>query len=108
MDEGNARFRDLQQRTDLLEKRSAELATEVQNSEATLKSLRNNINLFPTEIVEFVNHGSKNIKQYFWLAAAPIMIIGVMFVMLVKGAADLSTVITHDPNVNIQALISAK
>jgi len=108
LDDSNSRFRDVQQRTQLLEKQSAKLASDVQTNEATLKSLKSNINLFPTEIVEFVNQGSKNLRQYFWLAVAPIAIIGIMFFLLIRGAADLTTVITDNPNVNIQAILVSR
>ena len=84
------------------------LKSDIQNSETQLASLKNNINLFPTEIVEFANQGSRNVKLYFWLALAPLMILVLMFVLLVRGAADLTTVITTDTDVNLQALFLSR
>lgn len=108
VEEAQSRHTELQQSTGLLERNRDNLSREILEKETQLKELKSNINLFPTEIVEFVNQGSNNIKLYFWLAAAPIAIIVIMFVMLVDGAANLTTVITHQSNVNLQALVLSR
>ena len=69
-----------------------------------LRIYEGNINLFPTEIVDFVNQGSKKIKQYFWITLVPITLIAIMFGILIWGAADLSTVFTKDADYNITAV----
>lgn len=78
------------------------------DSEAQLRALRGNINLFPTEIVAFVDQVSKSAKQYFWLAVVPIAIIPIVFITLIMGAADLSTIFTHDPKLNINAVVLSR
>jgi hypothetical protein len=92
----------------ILSKQNDALTLAISDSNAKLKDLKSNINLFPTEIVAFVNQGSRNLRQYFWLAAAPIAIIVLMFVLLVRGAADLTTVISNNANVNIEALMLSR
>ncbi|MEP6785038.1 MAG: hypothetical protein ABI898_04770 [Sphingomonadales bacterium] len=84
------------------------ISEEIVDGNIKLKDLRANINLFPSEIVSFVDQGTKNLRQYFLLAAAPIIIIVAMFILLIRGAADLTTVITNDPKVNIQALMISR
>lgn len=85
-----------------------ELTSKIQTDTQTLSELKNNINIFPTEIVEFVNQGSKNIQQYLVLAGLPIAIIGIMFLMLINGAANLTTIVTNNPDVNIGALMLSR
>ena len=73
-----------------------------------LSGLRANLDLFPSELSDFVKQGSKNIKLLFWLALLPILIIGIMFVLLIEGAADLTTKITPDKYYNVSALIVSR
>ncbi len=84
-----------------LQKQYAELTSGIAESKSELKALQENINLFPSEIVAFVNQGSKNIQQYAIVSSIPISIILIMLVLLVKGAADLTVVISNNPEVNI-------
>lgn len=58
-----------------LKSSSAELAREVQEREARLRNLQNDINLFPTEISGYVTQGAKNVSLYFWLCIIPILVI---------------------------------
>lgn len=91
-----------------ISKAHSEKIKEIDVSKQQLKVLQEDINLFPSEISGFVNQGSKNIKQYVAISSVPIAIIVVMFVLLVRGAADLTTVVTEKPNVNIQTLMISR
>lgn len=105
-----------------LKSRAAELESRVQHTQEglsrlegdrkrltqELKSLRENINLFPTEIVEFVNQGSHNIWQYFWLAIIPLFVTLLLTILLVSGAVDLTNLVTEQKNVNITALLLSR
>lgn len=69
-----------------------------------LKSLKENVNLFPSELSEFVKQGQQNIKVYMIFSVAPIAIIAVMFGMLIGGAADLTTIVTGNEKINLLAI----
>jgi hypothetical protein len=73
-----------------------------------LAELRANVDLFPSELESFVRQGARNNRTLFWLAAAPIIIICVMFGLLIFGAAELTTKITTDQNINILALLVSR
>jgi Skp family chaperone for outer membrane proteins len=90
------------------QKSQAEIKSEIAKAKSELKSLQDNINLFPSEIIGFVNQGSTNIKQYIAIALIPITVIVVMFVLLVKGAADLTVVVSKNPSINIEAMMISR
>ncbi len=84
------------------------VTAEIESLNTKLSQLRANIDLFPTELESFVSQGSKNTRTLFWLSAAPIGIIGVMFFLLISGAVDLTTQIDPEDKVNIGALIASR
>ncbi|MBO9724634.1 MAG: hypothetical protein J7530_09690 [Novosphingobium sp.] len=84
------------------------LITDVKNKTAELKALKDNLDLFPSELSDFVRQGARNTRTLFWLAAAPIAIIVLMFLLLISGAVDLSTKITADQKINLEALIISR
>lgn len=69
-----------------------------------LKILKDNINLFPSEISGFVKQGTQTMYIYIGLVAVPVIIILAMFVLLVRGAADLTTVLTENPTASVYAI----
>ncbi|WP_375421124.1 hypothetical protein [uncultured Sphingomonas sp.] len=103
-----ARISDLDAKSLALTDNQSNLITNIQKSTLELKGLRENINLFPSEIVGFVNQGSKNIFQYTLIAGLPILVIVVMFILLVRGSADLSIIISENPKINIQAIMLSR
>ena len=72
--------------------------------EDQLKSLKENVNLFPSELSEFVKQGQQNITVYMLFASVPIAIIAVMFGMLISGAANLTTIVTGNEKINLLAI----
>lgn len=80
------------------------LQKEVSSLETKLKELKGNVNLFPSELSEFVKQGQQNIKVYYGYAAVPIVLIFAMFIILVNGSVTLTTLITGNDDVNILAL----
>lgn len=108
LESANQRLKQSISEADLTNDKINSLKLEISQKESILKELKGNINLFPTEIVEFVNQGSKNIRQYFWLAVIPIAIIGIMFVLLIQGAANLTTIYSTNPNLNISAIVLSR
>lgn len=67
-----------------------QLSTEITQAKAELRELKENINLFPTEISGFVSQGASSIRRYSILAAIPIIVIGMVTVDLFSKASDLS------------------
>lgn len=80
------------------------LNEEITEKSSELKSLKENINMFPSEISGFVGQGTSTMWIYVGLASIPVLIILSMFVILTRGAADLTTVLTDKPNSSIYAI----
>jgi len=78
-----------------------QLNKEISEKQNQLKLLVDDINLFPTEIKAFVSQGAQSINRYTVLASIPILAIGAITLALFFRAADLSSVITNDPDANI-------
>jgi cell division protein FtsB len=86
----------------------SKLAGSIIEKRSLLKSLKGNINLFPSELSDFVEQGSNDIRLYSILAAIPMAVIAAMFMILVSGAVDLTTKITGDDSINIWALLVSR
>jgi hypothetical protein len=86
----------------------SKLARSIIEKESNLKSLKANINLFPSELSDFVSQGSRDVRLYFVLALIPILIIASMFAILVEGGVDLTTRITGEESVNILAILVSR
>ncbi|OHV76671.1 hypothetical protein [Rhizobium sp. LCM 4573] len=71
----DSQVQDARQNLESLSSRSVNLANDIQEKEARLRSLQNDINLFPTEISGYVTQGAKNVKSYAWLCAIPLLVI---------------------------------
>lgn len=78
-----------------------QLNKEISEKQNQLKLLIDDINLFPTEIKAFVSQGAKSISRYTFLAAIPILAIGAITLALFFSAADLTSIITNNPDTNI-------
>ena len=84
------------------------ISSEVEDLERSLSELKENIDLFPSELDSFVRQGARNNRTYFYLALAPIVVILSMFFLLVSGAVDLTTEITSERDVNLEALVISR
>jgi hypothetical protein len=102
------RLSSLRQEYSTLTTQSGDLKKEVSTSDAQLKELKSNINIFPSEIVGFANQARRTGWQYFALAAIPIAIMVVMFVLLINGAADLTTLLQRHPDAKIQDVMVSR
>lgn len=80
------------------------LNKETSDKSVELKALKEDINLFPSEISGFVGQGTFTVWVYVALSLVPILIIVTMFILLVEGAADLTTVLTEKPNSSVYAI----
>lgn len=67
-----------------------QLSSEIARAKSELRELKENINLFPTEISGFVSQGASSIKKYSFLAAIPIIVIGLVTTDLFFRASELS------------------
>jgi hypothetical protein len=80
------------------------LSAEITERTSELKSLKENINMFPSEISGFVGQGTSTMWIYVGLSAIPVLIILIMFIVLIWGAADLTTVLEENPGSSIYAI----
>jgi hypothetical protein len=84
------------------------LQADIVAQETKLRELQANINLFPSEISGFVDQASSNSSLYLHYALGPMVVICGMFLMLILGAVDLTTVITTEKNVNLAAILVSR
>lgn len=81
------------------------LDVKITEKEGRLKSLKNDVNMFPSEISEFFGQGTKTMWLYVALAALPIIVITLVFVMLIIGAADLTTIFKKLPDYSAYSIL---
>ncbi|RVT92759.1 hypothetical protein [Sphingomonas crocodyli] len=82
----------------------SDLAMSITKKEKVLSELEANIDLFPSELSSFSKQGSKDFKMFALLSVIPVILIAVMFILLVRGSADLTTKITGSEDINLLAL----
>ncbi len=73
--ERNERVQAIENNIQSLNNERKALSEHISKSELNLKELKNEINLFPTEIAGYVGQGKKNITLYAWLSLIPVLII---------------------------------
>ena len=87
-----------------IQQRSAErdrLGKEINAKAAELKSLENDIYLFPSELGEFAKRSGKD-KSFYWkLAVIPMLVITAIACQLLFNAVNLSTVFDEENNARI-------
>jgi len=89
---------------DTIDKKKNEISTlngEVSKKNQDLKSLKNDINIFPTEIREFVNQGERSIVRYSILGLIPLGVLSVVTWLLWNNAADLTVLYRKDASIDI-------
>lgn len=91
----------------LAEKQSQKTAliTQVSDKTQELRSLQNDINMFPTEISGFVSQAAQNAKSYWFLASVPIAIIVGVTGLLISNAANLTTLMDENDNARIMSIL---
>lgn len=78
-----------------------QLNTIISKNNAELKSLKENINMFPSEITGFVDQGARSISRYTLIAAVPIAIIVIVTSALFFNAADLTVIYKEQEDFNV-------
>ncbi|MBR9857243.1 MAG: hypothetical protein GYB38_05990 [Gammaproteobacteria bacterium] len=94
----------LEQSGDLLDRKREEhkqLNADVAEKTAKLKSLREDINLFPSEIGAFVEQAAKNIYGYTLLSMLPIFGMLLVILALFSNAADLTVIYKEEEGVSV-------
>lgn len=85
-----------------------QLSAEITQEKAELRELKENINMFPTEISGFVDQGSSSIRRYSFLAAIPIIVIGLVTVDLFSKASELSHLENLPETISIWEVLIAR
>lgn len=75
--------------------------SDIAKSESTLKSLKDNINLFPTELSGFVDQSTNNIKSYLKYSIIPASLLIIVTIALFLNAADLTTIYKEEENIDV-------
>lgn len=81
---------------------------EVEKAKSELKRLKDDINLFPSEISGFVDQAGRDIETYIKFSAGLIAVICILFIWVLTGAFDLSEFIKQNPNRDVWPLLLAK
>ncbi len=90
---------------DLRVKAKENLDNEILDREMKLKSLKEDVNMFPSEISGFFGQGNRTMVLYASLSAVPMAIIFAIFIMLMAGAADLTTIFQKMPNYSVYSIL---
>ena len=85
-----------------------QLSAEITRANSELRELKENINMFPTEISGFVAQGASSIRRYTALAAIPIIVIGIVTFDLFVNASNLSQFNELPENMPIWEIILAR
>ena len=85
-----------------------QLSSQIEQAKSELRELKENINMFPTEISGFVSQGASNIRRYSFLAAIPIIIIGLVTVDLFSKASELSHLANLPDDVTVWEVLIAR
>lgn len=87
--ERNERVAAIELNIDKLSDDRKNLSNDISNKEAVLRELKNNINLFPTEIAGYVKQGTNNIRLYAGICSIPLLIIGLVTARLFANSEKL-------------------
>jgi hypothetical protein len=83
----------------------SELATKITEQKQDLRKLKDDINMFPTEISGFVSQAAHNTKMYWKLAWLPILLLVAMTALLVSNAANLTTILDENNNTRLFSIL---
>lgn len=81
------------------------LNTEIADGKIHLRKLKENINLFPSEITGFVDQGARSITRYTILSSIPIIVIILVTASLFLSSADLTVVYKRPEGVDIWTVL---
>lgn len=87
-----SRIEKLDDSIDQKKKETQSLNTEISSGQESLKKLRADINMFPSEFQGFVTQGGRNIRWYSGLALIPMILLIIYTLVLFNGAIDLTTI----------------
>ena len=100
----------IESREDALDRKRKEheqLNSEITEQTKTLQRLKEDINIFPSEISGFAAEGAKSIKRYTYLALIPILAIAAIVLTLFSNAADLTVAYTK-PGVDLWTIFTTR
>lgn len=86
----------------------SQLAKNINDKKQKLMELNAEIDLFPSELSSFSRQGSKDSRAFLYLSVIPLVPIICIFLALMVGAAELTTVIDYTNSLNLSALIASR
>ncbi|MBZ9764394.1 hypothetical protein LB553_26495 [Mesorhizobium sp. CA8] len=87
--ERNERVKAIELSINKLNSEREEISSDISKKEAYLREIKNNINLFPTEIAGYVKQGTNNIRLYAGICVVPLLIIGLITIRLFANSEKL-------------------
>lgn len=87
--ERNERVQAIEIGIENLNSKRKDINSRIQEEERKLKEIKDNIDLFPTEISGYVGQGTRNIKLYAWFSLVPVCIIAYVTYRLFANAERL-------------------
>lgn len=84
------------------------LAQQVSEKSSELKSLQDDINLFPSEIKGYVSQGTKNANLYALLCIIPFLVLIILGIRLLNNAEDLVQSFNLDNNIDVLEILLSR
>lgn len=81
------------------------LNQEIADNNSELKKLKDNINLFPSEIAEFAKEGAENVNRYAMFLLIPLIILALCTWLLLTDAVDLTSIYKEDPDFSYWSIL---
>lgn len=81
------------------------IQTEVNTKESELRGLKKNLSMYSNEYKSYYAQSNTYIRIYSGLFLIPLVIIGTILVMMLKGAVDLTVIYKSEPNLNIMNIV---
>ena len=104
----SGQVKEQEDQVDQKQKASTVLNTEIAESTRKLKSLKDDINLFPSEISGYIAQGSENIKRYMEVGFVPILIIIVVLYVLFSNAVNLTVVYEKLEGIDLWTMVLSR
>lgn len=106
--DAKSRIEKIEDGIDQKKKESEVLNTEITERRRELKALKDDVNMFPSEIGGYVKQGSRNLRHYAVLAMIPIALLVLFVWVLFSNAVDLTTVYQRRQGIDLWTMFLSR
>lgn len=103
-----SRSEQLEDQIDKKKNEQKSLNKDISDKYSELRKLKEDINMFPSEISAFNKQGASNVKSYALLSIAPMLVLVFVTIALFSNAVDLTTVLKTEPNADILTILMTR